>query len=354
MSYNITRILMISALTQGLAWTACATETRPGFYNAEEDDDRPILTVNFTNRKTDSDSTATQNGVTTKQTSNITADAVGFAFSSANNSGFVYSFGHNLQNSPTGKLETTHIGLNYHLSNDLTQVGVRAEHIEHPTMSEFQGLHLNASHEIEYGTGELSVYGTQSFVFNNSPHNEDGSNGSSFGLNFHVDDDRIANTASASFAKSKVASYSSFTRQTTVWWREETTFSGTTLRKFINHRIGIRGHYKLMDDPLLSDQIDGRLIWIFEQRDWQTKSELFWTKQKYKSDSTNIRGDENTFGASLGYVRQIDKNITFNVDATFSEGSKSSRHPNPVNTSEATSKTIAQNTVISIGLNYQF
>ena len=76
-----------------------------------------------------------------------------------------------------------------------------------------------------------------------------------------IDDDRIANTASASFAKSKVASYSSFTRQTTVWWREETTFSGTTLRKFINHRIGIRGHYKLMDDPLLSDQIDGRLIW---------------------------------------------------------------------------------------------
>ena len=76
-----------------------------------------------------------------------------------------------------------------------------------------------------------------------------------------------------------------------------------------------------MDDPLLSDQIDGRLIWIFEQRDWQTKSELFWTKQKYKSDSTNIRGDENTFGASLGYVRQIVKNITFNVDATFSEGS---------------------------------
>jgi len=129
MPYNITRILLISALTQGLAWTACATETRPGFYNAEEDDDRPILTVNFTNRKTDSDSTATQNRVTTKQTSNITTDAVGFAFSSANNSGFVYSFGHNLQNSPTGKLETTHIGLNYHLSNDLTQVGVRAEQI---------------------------------------------------------------------------------------------------------------------------------------------------------------------------------------------------------------------------------
>ncbi len=39
MPYNITRILLISALTQGLAWTACATETRPGFYNAEEDDD---------------------------------------------------------------------------------------------------------------------------------------------------------------------------------------------------------------------------------------------------------------------------------------------------------------------------
>ena len=128
---------MISALTQGLAWTACATETRPGFYNAEEDDDRPILTVNFTNRKTDLDSAATQNGVTTKQTSNITTDAVGFAFS-CEQLGFVYSFGHNLQNSPTGKLETTHIGLDYHFSNGLTQVGVRAEQIEHPTMSEFQ------------------------------------------------------------------------------------------------------------------------------------------------------------------------------------------------------------------------
>jgi len=354
MSFNIMRVLLSLSLSQGLAWNAWATETRPGFYNAEIDDDKPILAINLTHNKADADNTATQNGVTTKQTSKTETDTIGFSFSSASKSGFVFNFGRNQQDSSGRKLANTLIGVNYELPNDLTKFGVIAEYTEHPTMSDFQRVILNASHEIEFGTGELSMYGTQGFVFNNAPHNKDGSSGSTIGLNFHVDDDMATTTFGTRYVKSKSYSYNVTTGQTKVWWRDDTIFSGTTLRKFTNHRIGIGGHYKFTDDLRLSDQIDGRLIWVFDQPSWQTKSELFWTKQKYKSDSLNLRDDGDTVGVSLRYVRQINNNISFHVDATFSEGSQFSRHSNPVNATEATSKTVAQNTVISLGTNYQF
>lgn len=354
MSFNIARVLLALSLSQGLAWNAGATETRPGFHNAEVDDDKPILAINLSNIKADADNTATQNGVTTKQTSNAETDTIGFSFSSASKSGVVFNFGFNRQDSSAGKLANTHIGVNYKLPNDLTKFGVIAENTEHPTMSDFQGLRFNASHKIEYGDGEISVYGTQAFVFNNAPHHKDGSSGSSIGLDFHVDDDMAMTTFGGRYVKSKLSSYNATTGQTKVWWRGDTIFSGTTLRKFTNHRIGIGGHYKFTDDLRLSDQIDGRLIWVFDQPSWQTKSELFWTKQKYKSDSLNLHDDGETVGVSLRYVRQINKNISFHVDAMFSEGSQSSRHPNPVNGTEATSKTVAQNTVISLGINYLF
>ena len=354
MSFKITRVLLALSLSQGLTWNAWATETRPGFYNAEVDDDKPILAINLTNNKADADNTATQNGVTIKQTRKTETETIGLSFSSASKSGVVYNFGRNQQDSSSGKLANTHIGVNYKLPNDLTKIGVIAENTEHPTMSDFQGLRLNASHKIEYGDGEISVYGTQSFVFNNAPYNKDGSSGSSIGLNFHFDDDMATTTFGTRYVKSKLSSYNAATRQTKVWWRDDTIFSGTALRKFTNHRIGIGGHYKFTDDLRLSDQVDGRLIWVFDQPSWQTKSELFWTKQKYKSDSLNLRDDGDTVGVSFRYVRQINKNISFHVDAEFSEGLQSSRHPNPVNATEARSKTIAQNTVISLGIDYQF
>ena len=354
MSFNITRVLLVLSLSQGLACNAWATETRSGFYNAEVDNDKPILTINLTNNKADADNTFTYNGVTTKQTSNIKTEIIGFSFASARKSGVAYTFGRNQQDSPFGKLVNTHIGVNYKLLNDLTKFGVVAEYIEHPTMSDFQGLRLNASHEIEFGTSKLSIYGTQGFVFNNARQSKDGSNLSSIGLNYHIDDEKVTNIFGTRYAKSRVSSYSNSTGQTKVWWRDDTVFSGTSLRKFTNHKLGIGGYYKSINDIRLSDQIDGRLIWIFDQPSWQTKAELFWTKQKYKSDSSNLRDDENTVGVSVRYVRQINKNISFHVDGTFSEGSKSSRHPNPVNATEARSKTVAQNTVVSLGINYQF
>lgn len=354
MSFNISRIIVVLTLIQGLAWTALAAETRPGFYNTEVEYDQPILNIIFSNNQLNADNSSTHNGITTKQTRNITIGAIGLAFASARKSSVVYTFGHHHQNTPVGNTTNTHIGLNYQLSNDMTEFGVIAENTEHPTMSDFQGLRLNASHKIEYGDGEISVYGSQSFVLNNAPHNKDGSSGSSIGLDFHFDDDRATTTLGSKYVKNKLSSYNATTGQTKVWWRDDTIFSGTTLRKFTNHRIGIGGHYKLTDDIGLSDQIDGRLIWVFDQPMWQTKSEVFWTQQKYKSDISNLYGDENTFGVSLRYIRQINENISFHLDGTISKGSRASRHPDPVNATEATSKTVAHNTVISLGIIHQF
>ncbi len=352
MPLKCVRVLWILILTQGMAWSASAEETRPGFYNAEVDDSKPILRVTFINNKASTDNSLTQNRITTKQSVDTTTDTINVLFGSARKAGVAYTFGRNQQDISFGQLTNTNIGLNYKSANGLTNIGAVVEHTEHPTMSDFQGLSLNVSHKVRFGVGELSVYGTQRFVFNNEPHSKDGSDGSSVGLNFHSDDAIGTTTLDARFVKSKV--YSISTQQTTVRWRDYTTFSGTSLRKFSSHKIGLGGYYKFNNDINLADQIDGRLVWIFDQPKWQAVSELFLTKQKYKSDSYNLRDDENTLGLSVRYSRQISKGMSFHVDGVFSESSKSSRHPNPVDATEALSKTIAQNTVFSLGITHQF
>jgi len=52
----------------------------------------------------------------------------------------------------------------------------------------------------------------------------------------------------------------------------------------------------------------------------------------------DLCGDEKTFGVSLRYVRQIKQTASIHIGGTFFDGSKSSRHPHPVNATEARAK----------------
>ena len=356
MKFNFVRVLLIFALSQCAVLGAAATETRIGFHNFEFDDSKSVAQVDLFNTVTDTENTLTQNGFTNTQRINSETNRLSFMYASARKSGVSFHLGQHRQRDPFGnRSNNTGFGANYKIPNQDTRLSFTYNYADNVnnTSSNLQGVNVSAAHEIALDEGELQMFGSSSFVFNHAQL-PDGHNHSSLGLRYFNDAASSEITFESSFSKSRGFSYNSTSNTTTVLWSEETSLSGTYLNKFEDHRLGMRYNYTFVSGSFLSDKMSSGIIWIFDQPNWQTRSELFWAQQKYKSDNLNLRDAGNTFGLSLRYVRQINQTASFHIGGTFSDGSKSSRHPHPVNATEAHAKIGTQKKELSLGILYQF
>lgn len=356
MMFNIVRVLLIFALSQCAVLGAAATETRIGFHNFEFDDSKSVAQIDVFNNITDTENTLTQNGVTNTQRINSETNRLNVMYASERKSGVRVHLTHSRQKNPIGHGSDNAVGANYELPNQDTRLSFTynyADNVNNMSSSNLQGVNFSVGHEIALDEGELQMFGSSSFVFNHAQL-PDGHNHSSFGLKYFNDTATSEITFESRFSKSRGFRYNSTLDTTTVLWSEETSLSGTYLNKFEDHRLGMRYNYTFVSGPFLSDKMSSGIIWIFDQPNWQTRSELFWAQQKYKSDNLNLRDDENTFGLSLRYVRQINQTASFHIGGTFSNGSKSSRHPHPVNATEARAKIGTQKKELSLGILYQF